>query len=132
MNARDYHDIPGTYVFDGAHCRKGYALNMFCKSLDQAENREAFQTATEGYLRKFHMTEEQLQAVRRRDWLGMLRLGGNIYYTFKLAIFDKLTMQHVGAAMNATPMAVEEFREMMLRGGRSIEGNRSSKDGRHG
>ena len=27
---RDYRQIPGTYVFDGEHCRKGYALNMFC------------------------------------------------------------------------------------------------------
>ena len=30
----------------------------------------------------------------------MLRLGGNIYYTFKLAIVDGLTMQDVGGAMS--------------------------------
>ena len=39
---RDYDDIPGTYVFDGAHSRKGYALNMFCMSLNSQANRDAF------------------------------------------------------------------------------------------
>ena len=39
---RDYDDIPGTYVFDGRRNRMGYALNMFCMSLNEAPNRELF------------------------------------------------------------------------------------------
>jgi protocatechuate 4,5-dioxygenase alpha chain len=122
MPHRDYHDIPGTYVFDGAHLRRGYALNTFCKSLDIAANREAFRAEPSAYLDRFDLTPRQRQAVIQRDWLELLHLGGNIYYTFKLAIFDGLTMQHVGAAMSGTPMAVEEFRTMMLNGGRSTDG----------
>jgi protocatechuate 4,5-dioxygenase alpha chain len=129
---RDYDDIPGTYVFDGAHCRKGYHLNMFCKSLDLAANRDVFRADAAGYLARFPVTPEQADAVLRRDWLGMLRLGGNIYYTFKLAIFDGLTMQHAGAAMSGTGMSVEDFRAMMLRGGRPIAGNRGRKEQSHG
>jgi len=125
---RDYQDIPGTYVFDGEHCRKGYHLNMFCKSLDQAENRQAFRDAPQEYLAKFPMSDPQTAAVRSRDWLAMLRLGGNIYYTFKLAIFDGLTMQHAGAAMSGCGMTVDEFRAMMGSGGRSIDGNRSKRE----
>lgn len=125
-------DIPGTYVFDGEHNRRGYHLNMFCKSLDVAANRDAFRENPEAYLDRFPMTAEQRQTVTSRDWLGMLRLGGNIYYTFKLAIFDGLTMQHVGAAMSGTGMTVEQFRKMMLDGGRPIEGNRSKKEWRNG
>jgi len=121
----DYHDIPGTYVFDGAHHRLGYPLNMFCKSLDVAGNREQFRADPEDYATRFALSKEQGDAVRCRDWLGMLRLGGNIYYTFKLAIFDGLSMQHVGAAMSGTGMTVEDFRQMMSNGGRSIAGNRS-------
>ena len=34
---RDYDDIPGTYVQDAVHLRKGYHLNMFCLSLNHAE-----------------------------------------------------------------------------------------------
>ena len=40
---KTYDDIPGTYVMDGAHCRRGYRLNMFCMSLNRAEGREAEQ-----------------------------------------------------------------------------------------
>jgi protocatechuate 4,5-dioxygenase alpha chain len=124
MEPRDYNDIPGTYVFDGAHLRKGYALNMFCKSLDDRANREAFRASAEDYLDQFALSPQQRQAVLNRQWLELLRLGGNIYYTFKLAIFDGLTMQHVGAAMSGTAMTVDQFRSMMATGGRPVDGMR--------
>lgn len=122
---RDYDDIPGTYVLDGEHSRKGYHLNMFCMSLNTAENRDKFRADEQSYLDGFRMTAEQRRAVLDRDFLELLRLGGNIYYTFKLAIFDGLTMQHVGARMSNTGMTFEEFSNMMLGGGRSVENNRS-------
>jgi len=125
---RDYDDIPGTYVFDSRRLRAGYALNVFCKSLDLASNRDAFSSDALAYLAEFDLTPEQHNAVVARDWIGMLQLGGNIYYTFKLAIFDGLSMQHVGAAMSREPMTVEDFREMMSRGGRPIQGNRSRQE----
>jgi protocatechuate 4,5-dioxygenase alpha chain len=124
MSSREYRSIPGTYVFDGEHMRKGYHLNMFCKSLDDPANRDAFRMAPQRYLTKFPLTARQHDAVMNREWLELLRLGGNIYYTFKLAIFDGLTMQHVGAAMSGSGMSVEDFRSMMLNGGRPIAGNR--------
>jgi len=129
---REYHDIPGTYVFDGDHYRKGYHLNMLCKSLDIAANRDAFRADPNTYLDRFRLSPEQRSAVQGRDWLGLLRLGGNIYYTFKLAIFDGLSMQHAGAAMSGTGMSVEAFRQMMLDGGRPVKGNRSRREAPHG
>ncbi|MDH3754528.1 MAG: protocatechuate 4,5-dioxygenase subunit alpha [Acidimicrobiia bacterium] len=123
---RDYDDIPGTYVFDGEHSRKGYALNMFCMSLNQQANRDSFSADPEGYLERYALTPEQREAVIARDWLGMLQLGGNIYYTFKLAIVDGLSMQQVGAAMSG--VSTEEFTQMMIDGGRPIEGNRHEGD----
>ena len=129
---RDYDDIPGTYIQDATHLRRGYHLNMFCMSLNRADNRDAFRADEAAYLDRFPITEAQRRAVLDRDWLGMLRLGGNIYYTFKLAAFDGLTMQHVGALMSGTGMSVEEFRRMLLDGGRPIEGNRSKGEREHG
>jgi len=120
---RDYDNIPGTYVMDGDHSRRGYALNMFCMSLNQAANRDAFRADESGYLNDYDLTDDQRDAILTRDWLGLLRLGGNIYYTFKLAIFDGLSMQQVGASMSDVEAA--EFQQMMIDGGRSIEGNRS-------
>ena len=128
MEEKDYHDIPGTYILDGEHSRKGYHLNMFCMSLNKAENRDAFRSDEAAYLKKYPMSEQQRQAVLTRDWLGMLQLGGNIYYIFKLAIFDGLSMQKVGADMSVDGMTEDEFRQMMLDGGRAIEGNRSKSE----
>ena len=123
MMNKDYNDIPGTYVFDGEHNRKGYHLNMFCMSLNDAVNRDAFRTEPDSYLDRFPLTDEQRKAIEERDWLGMLRVGGNIYYTFKLAIFDGLSMQAAGGAMSG--MTEDAFRQMMVDGGRPIEGNRN-------
>ena len=119
---REYDDIPGTYVLDGEHSRKGYALNMFCMSLNQAENRAAFAADEEAYVDRYDLTPEQRKAVLERDWLALLRLGGNIYYTYKLGIFDGLTYQQVAAAMSG--MTGDDYVEMMNAGGRSVEGNR--------
>ena len=129
---RDYDDIPGTYIQDAVHLRRGYHLNMFCMSLNRADNRAAFRADEAAWLDKFPMTEAQRKAVLERDWLGLLRLGGNIYYTFKLAASDGMTMQQIGALMSGTGMSEEEFKQMMLDGGRPIEGNRSKTEDRHG
>jgi len=125
--SNDYDDIPGTYVFDGARSREGYHLNMFCMSLNSAENRDAFRADPQGYLGRFPMSAEQRETVSSRDWLRMLQLGGNIYYTFKLAAFDGLSMQGIGGKMSG--VSEEEFTSMMLAGGRSVEGNRSKSEG---
>lgn len=119
-------DIPGTYVMTPEHSAKGYYLNMFCMSLNEEKNRVEFGKDERAYVDKFKMSEEQKKAVLNREWLELLRLGGNIYYTFKIAIFDKKSMQHVGGKMSG--LTEKEFQEMMLSGGRSIIGNRSKED----
>ena len=68
------------------------------------------------------MTEEQRQAVLERDWNRMLELGGNIYYTSKLAATDGINFQQLAGLM--TGMGDEAYRAMMVAGGRSPEGNR--------
>ncbi len=119
---RDYETIPGTYVFDGRRSIQGYALNMFCMSLNAAANRAAFKADPKVYLDGHALTDRQRQAVEARDWLLMLQLGGNIYYTYKLAAFDGLNMQDVGAQMSG--VSTQDFSQMMVDGGRRVEGNR--------
>jgi protocatechuate 4,5-dioxygenase alpha chain len=74
------------------------------------------------YLDGFALSEEQRRAVLQRDWLGMLKVGGNIYYTIKIAFCDGLTFQDVAAMMSG--VSKEEYAQMMLAGGRSADGNR--------
>jgi protocatechuate 4,5-dioxygenase alpha chain len=127
VSAPEYDDIPGTFVFDGRRSRQGYWLNQFCMSLRDDANRQAFRADEQAYLDRFPLTAEQRQAVLDRDWLRMLELGGNIYYTFKLAACDGLTFQQLAAKQ--TGVTEEEYVAMMVGGGRSIEGNRSAADG---
>jgi len=127
---KPYADIPGTYVMDGEHSRKGYHLNMFCMSLNKKQCREKFAANEESYLDTFPMTVEQRRAVLQRDWIAMLRLGGNIYYTFKIAIFDGLSMQAAGGKMSG--MSEADFQKMMIDGGRPVQGNRYTGDWSNG
>jgi protocatechuate 4,5-dioxygenase alpha chain len=120
--APDYDSIPGTYVYDYRRAREGYALNMFCMSLNKADNRKKFKEDASDYLQQFNLTPEQRRAVLERDWLGMLKVGGNIYYTIKIAFCDGLTFQDVAGMMSGVPK--ETYAQMMLAGGRSPEGNR--------
>ena len=126
MTEKPYDDIPGTFVFDADRAREGYWLNQFCISLRLEKNRQAFRDEPEGYMARFAMTEDQKQAVRDRAWNRLLELGGNIYYTSKLAAFDGIVFQDLAAMMSH--MSREDYREMMLNGGRPIEGNRSKSD----
>lgn len=123
---KPYDDIPGTYVFDAQRSREGYHLNMFCMSLRNEENRRAFKADEAAYLDRFPMSPEQREAVLNRQWNEMLRLGGNVYYTSKLAATDGLTFQDLAAIM--THMSRDAYRQMMMSGGRSIEGNRSKTE----
>jgi protocatechuate 4,5-dioxygenase alpha chain len=75
------------------------------------------------------MTEEQKQTVLKRDWNGMLALGGNIYFTSKIAATDGLSFQQIAAIMTGSTQA--EYAEMMIKGGRSPDGNRSKSEWKH-
>ena len=121
-----YHDIPGTVLFDAEQSRKGFHLNQFCMSLMKAENRAAFKADERAYLDRWAMTEAQKEAVLARDWNGMIALGGNIYFTSKIAATDGLSFQQIAAIMSGVTQP--EYAEMMLKGGRPIEGNRSKKE----
>jgi protocatechuate 4,5-dioxygenase alpha chain len=118
-----YDDIPGTIVFDAERSRQGYWLNQFCMSLMKDENRQEFRADEPKYLNKWPMTEAQRQSILKRDWNGMLREGGNIYFTAKIAATDALSFQHIAALMSGVTQP--EYAAMMLAGGRSVEGNRS-------
>ena len=121
MGEPSYRDIPGTFVFDAQHSRKGYHLNMFFMSLITAENRESFAADEDAYLNRYKLTDAQRKAVLERDWNGMLEQGGNVYYSLKLAAADGTPYEQAYALMAG--MEREDFRNMMLSGGRPPEGN---------
>ena len=119
---KEFKEIPGTIIFDAEQSRKGYWLNQFCMSLMKAENRARFKANERAYLDQWKMTEEQKQAVIDRDLNRMMALGGNIYFLSKIGATDGKSFQQMAGSM--TGMTEQEYRDMMIGGGRSIEGNR--------
>ena len=117
----EFEDIPGTLIFNTVRSRQGFNLNQFCMSLMKEENRNAFKANEAEYLKQFKLTPAQTEAVLKRDWTGMMREGGNIYFLAKLFSTDGHSFQHVAAIM--TGGTQEEYAKMMLAGGRSPKGN---------
>ncbi len=119
---KPYKNIPGTLIFDAEQARKGYHLNQFCMSLMKAENRARFKADQRAYLDEWPMSEEQKQAVLDMDLNRAMQLGGNIYFLAKIGATHGKSFQQMAGSM--TGMSEQEYRAMMLAGGRSIEGNR--------
>ena len=120
--AKPYQDVPGTTIFDAEQSRKGYHLNQFCMSLMKADNRARFKSGERAYLDEWPMTEAQKQAVLARDLNRCIVLGGNIYFLAKIGATDGKSFQQMAGSM--TGLTEEEYRDMMVSGGRSADGNR--------
>ena len=119
---KPYLDVPGTTIFDAEQSRKGYWLNQFCMSLMKAENRARFKADERAYLDQWAMSEVQKQGVLTRDLNRCIAAGGNIYYLAKIGATDGKSFQQMAGSM--TGMTEDEYRDMMIRGGRSANGNR--------
>ena len=119
---KNYLDVPGTTIFDAEQSRKGYHLNQFCMSLMKPDNRKRFKAHERAYLDEWPMSEEQKQAVLARDLNRCIALGGNIYFLAKIGATDGKSFQQMAGSM--TGMTEEQYRNMMIGGGRSVEGNR--------
>ena len=118
-------DIPGTRIFTAARARKGYHINQFAMSLMKEEGRKRFKADERGYLDQWQLSEAAKAAVMARDYNALLDMGGNVYFLSKLFSTDGLPFAEAVSTM--TDMSWPEYRQMMLDGGRSPEGNRSIK-----
>ena len=127
---KPYKDVPGTTIFDAEMSRLGYHLNQFCMSLMKPANRERFKAGERAYLDEWPMSEEQKQAVLARDLNRCIQLGGNIYFLAKIGATDGRSFQYMAASM--TGMSQEAYAQMMIDGGRTIEGNRYVGEKAHG
>jgi protocatechuate 4,5-dioxygenase alpha chain len=94
-------------------------------SLMEAENRQAWKADERKYLENWPMTEDQKEAILARDYNRCLDLGGNVYFLAKVFSTDGLSFAEAVSTM--TDMSFPEYRDMMMKGGRSPEGNRSIK-----
>jgi protocatechuate 4,5-dioxygenase alpha chain len=100
--------IAGTYIFDSTRSRIGYELNKLAHSLTDVRNRELFRANEEAYMAKYKLTDEQKDAIRKRDWLTLMKkCGGNIYYVYKIGAAVGDGLYHMGAQMRG--QSFDEF-----------------------
>ncbi|WP_126173520.1 protocatechuate 4,5-dioxygenase subunit alpha [Altericroceibacterium xinjiangense] len=122
----DLEDIPGTRIFTARRSRQAYHLHKFCMSLMDKDNRDAFRADEQAYLDRYRMSDDQKQAVLKRDFGKLIELGGNIYFLVKLSNTDGWSTEKAVSSM--TDLTPEEYGAMMRSGGRKAEGNRSIRD----
>lgn len=106
-----------TYVFDGRTARRGYRMNKLFMTLRSPQARAEFSADERGCCERAGLSPEQTTAVLERDWKAMLELGGSIFYVYKLAMMDGLSMQYLGGEFSG--MTEEEFVAALAAGGRT-------------
>lgn len=94
-------------VFDLRQAHKGAALNRMCHSLISPAARDAFRADEAGYMRAAGLTEEQIDALSRRDWLAAVSLGANPYMLIKIGATIGSGLYHQGAQQRGE--TYEEF-----------------------
>ncbi len=114
----DYDDLPGTYVFDGRHAHGAYPLNKMLYSFNQEANRNAFDADPAAYCDSHGVTGKYRDLVLRKDFLGMLRAGANIYYLAKMAIPYGTSVQDAGAQFQG--ITTREFQDKLLAKGAGL------------
>ena len=116
MSAAATPEIPGTVLFDGRMAMRGYALNKMCFSFNEAANRTAFLADEDAYCARYGLTPDQREAVRHRNVLELLAVGGNVYYLAKFAGILGLDVQDLGAQQ--TGMSKDAFKDKLQAAGR--------------
>ena len=107
----EYDAIPGTYVFDGKTSHQAYGLNKLLFSFNEEDNRQEFAADKAAYADKYGLTEAQKTALLNDDFLGLIRMGANIYYLAKLAVPRGFSVQDAGAAFQG--ITTEEVKEKL-------------------
>jgi protocatechuate 4,5-dioxygenase, alpha chain len=123
----DYDDIPGTYVFDGKHAHGAYALNKLLYSFNSEGNRAEFDRDPAAYCDKYGVAGNYKDLVLKKDFLGMLRAGANIYYMAKMAIPRGTSVQDAGAQFQG--ISTKEFQAKLLAKGEGLRERLAKRKG---
>jgi len=91
--------IPGTYPFDLRSSMKALALNRFFWNLRLPSQRELFLRDEGGSMAAAGLSETEVDLVRERDWLGLVRYGVNFFVLEKFARVVRMSNLEVYARM---------------------------------
>ena len=108
QSERDFaNPVPGSYLLTVSLAQQAYRLSAFCRGLMNPDNRAAFKADEMPYLRKSGLTGPEIDMVRARDWLAMVRYGVNHFLVFRLAGVTGEGLAAAGAKMRGETL--EQF-----------------------
>lgn len=122
-----YDKIPGTYVFDGKRAHPAYATNKLLFSFNEEKNRQEFARDPVAYCDKMGVKNEYKDCILNNDFLGLLRLGANIYYVAKMCIPRGTSVQDAGAAFQG--ITTEEFKQKLMDHAEGLEQEIATRGG---
>jgi gallate dioxygenase len=97
--------LPGTYPYTLERSAKAYRLNRFLHDLIIPEFRESFRQDGDALMQAQHLTAEEADLVRRRDWRGLIHYGVIFFVLEKLAAVVGVSNPQVYAAMRGQSLA---------------------------
>jgi hypothetical protein len=85
----------------------GYWLNRAFHDLRFPSNRAAMQENLVEYLKRYPLSDDEIQLVVRGDWAGAVDAGASIYTLTKLGATLNVSLNAMGAQMRGE--SIEEF-----------------------
>ncbi|MCZ3030382.1 hypothetical protein NYY88_18940, partial [Acinetobacter baumannii] len=81
-------------------------------SFNDERSRDEFERDPAAYCDRFGVVGRYKDLILRKDFLGMLRAGANIYYMAKMAVPRGTSVQDAGAAFQG--ISTQEFQAKLL------------------
>jgi gallate dioxygenase len=100
-------DIPGTYAFDIGFSVKALNLNRFFWRHREPAFRELVTRDLEAAFSELHLTEQEKELVRSKDWLALIKYGVSFFVLEKFARVQKTSNLQVYAIMRGE--SLEDF-----------------------
>lgn len=101
--------LPGTYPFTLARSVKCYRINKFLHDLIDPMHRGDFLADEEAAFQRAHLTAEERDMIRRRDWRAMIHYGVSFFMLEKLGAVIGVSNLHIYAAMRGETL--EQFQK---------------------
>ncbi len=119
--------LSGTYPFTLARSVKGFRINKFLHDLTDLMHRGDFLADEELAYERAHLSAEERDMIRRRDWRAMIHYGVSFFMLEKLGAVIGVSNLHIYAAMRGETL--EQFQKTRNAPGAlySVAGQQASK-----
>lgn len=88
---------PGTFAFTGERAVQGHRLNQFALTLKNPHNRDEFRADPAAYMARHHLDPVATALIHKRDWTGLLLIGGHVQTLLFVAACYGENLWHIGA-----------------------------------